>query len=49
VILEPVGNDVLDITSAEMLEELTTTLHAAGIDIALADLRQPVVEMAAPA
>ena len=46
VILEPTAGDTLDITSTEMLEQLTTTLHSAGIDFALADLRQPVIDMA---
>jgi high affinity sulfate transporter 1 len=46
VIVEPAANDVLDITSAEMLDHLITTLRTAGIDFALADTRQPVIEMA---
>jgi MFS superfamily sulfate permease-like transporter len=46
VILELTATGALDITSAEMLEQLTTTLRSAGIDVALADLRQPVIEMA---
>jgi high affinity sulfate transporter 1 len=46
VILEPTASDTLDITSAEMLEQLATTLHSAGIDFALADLRRPVIETA---
>ena len=46
VILEPSAQDGLDITSAEMLEQLIATLRSAGIDFALADVRQPVVEMA---
>jgi MFS superfamily sulfate permease-like transporter len=46
VILELTANAALDITSAEMLEQLTTTLRTAGVDLALADLRQPVIEMA---
>jgi MFS superfamily sulfate permease-like transporter len=46
VILEPTAGDGLDLTSVEMLEQLTATLHAAGIDFALADLRQPVIETA---
>jgi high affinity sulfate transporter 1 len=46
VILELTANAGLDITSAEMLEQLITTLHSAGIDVALADLRQPVVDVA---
>jgi len=45
VILEPSANDGLDITSAEVLEQLIATLHSAGIDFALADVRQPVLEM----
>jgi SulP family sulfate permease len=47
VVIEVSANDGLDITSAEMLEQLARTLHAAQIDVALADLRQPVVAMAA--
>jgi len=39
-------SDSLDVTSAEMLDELITTLRSAGIDFALADVRLPVVEMA---
>jgi len=46
VILELTANAALDITSAEMLEQLATTLRSAGIEAALADLRQPVIEMA---
>jgi SulP family sulfate permease len=46
VVLEPAANDVLDITSAETLDQLITTLRSAGIDFALADTRQPVIEMA---
>lgn len=46
VILELTANAGLDITSAEMLEQLIKTLHSAGIDVALADLRQPVVDVA---
>ncbi len=38
------GADVdLDITSAEILEQLVDSLHAAGIDFAVADVRQPVI------
>jgi SulP family sulfate permease len=47
VVIEVSANDGLDITSAEMLEQLATSLHTAQIDVALADLRQPVVAMAA--
>jgi MFS superfamily sulfate permease-like transporter len=46
VILELIANPALDITSAEMLEQLVTTLRSAGVDVALADLRQPVVDAA---
>jgi high affinity sulfate transporter 1 len=35
----------LDITSADMLTDLATTLHAAGIDLALADVRAHVRRM----
>jgi hypothetical protein len=46
VILELTANAGLDITSAEMLEQLITTLRSADIDFALADLRQPVIDVA---
>ncbi len=46
VILAAGASDSLDITSAEVLEELITTLRSAGIDFALADLRLPVVQVA---
>lgn len=46
VILEAGSNGRLDITSAEMLKELTATLRSAGIAFALAEVRQPVVEIA---
>jgi SulP family sulfate permease len=46
VILEAGANDELDITSAEMLEQLVESLRAAHIDFALADMRQPAVDMA---
>jgi MFS superfamily sulfate permease-like transporter len=36
MILELIANPALDITSAEMLEHLVTTLRAAGVDVALA-------------
>jgi high affinity sulfate transporter 1 len=45
VVLEAGANERLDVTSAEMLEELVASLHAAGIDFALADLRRPVIAM----
>jgi sulfate permease, SulP family len=46
LILDVGANEQLDITSAEMLDELTGTMHSAGIDVALADVRQPLVDMA---
>ena len=45
VVLELGANPDLDITSAEMLEQLVDSLRGAGVDFALADVRQPVVEM----
>ena len=46
LILEAGSIDRLDITSAEMLEQLVATLRSAGVDFALADVRMPVIEMA---
>jgi high affinity sulfate transporter 1 len=46
LILDAGANDRLDITSADMLIELVRTMQSAGVDVALADLRQPVVDMA---
>ncbi len=46
VILDLGANESLDITSAEMLGQLLGTLRSAGVDLALADARQPVIEMA---
>jgi SulP family sulfate permease len=46
LIIDAGANDRLDITSAEMLTQLIQTMHTAGIEVALADLRQPVVMMA---
>jgi sulfate permease, SulP family len=46
VIVEAAGNDQLDITSAEMLTQLIATLRSAGIDFALADVRQPTIDIA---
>ena len=43
VVLDIGGNADLDITSAETLEQLRGALEAAGIDLILADLRQPVI------
>ena len=45
VILDAGANPDLDITSTEMLDQLVEALRSAGIDFALADARQPVVEM----
>jgi SulP family sulfate permease len=46
VVLDFGVNGGLDVTSSEMLEGLVTVLRDAGVDFALADVRQPVVEMA---
>ena len=46
VILDAGANDDLDITSSEQLELLADSLRAAGIELALADVRLPVLEMA---
>jgi sulfate permease, SulP family len=46
VVLDIGANVDLDITSADVLEELVTTLHSAGIGFALADVRQSVIERA---
>ena len=46
LIIDLGGNDRLDITSAEMLSELVGTMHSAGVEVALADIRQPVIRMA---
>ena len=46
VILDVGANERLDITSAEMLAQLLVTLRSAGIDLAIADARQPVIQMA---
>ncbi len=46
IALEMGANDDLDITAAEVLEELVRSLHAAGLDFALADVRDPVIERA---
>jgi STAS domain-containing protein len=37
------ANSELDITSSEGLSELTRTLRSAGINLALAEVRQPVI------
>jgi sulfate permease, SulP family len=46
LILDAGANDRIDITSAEMLDELVSTMHSAGIDVAIAEARQPLVRMA---
>jgi SulP family sulfate permease len=46
LILDAGANDRLDITGAEMLDELVRTMRSARIDVALADARQPVIRMA---
>ncbi|HEY6525615.1 MAG TPA: SulP family inorganic anion transporter [Solirubrobacteraceae bacterium] len=46
LILDFGANDRLDITAAEMLDELVRTMRSARIDVALADARQPVIRMA---
>ena len=46
VVLDIGATASLDITSAETLEGLARSLHGAGIDFALADVRQPVRDSA---
>jgi sulfate permease, SulP family len=46
LVLDAGANDRIDITSVEMLTQLVHTLRSAGIDFALADVRQPVIDMA---
>ena len=45
VILDVGANPDLDVSSAEILEQLVDSLQSAGIVFALADVRQPVREM----
>ena len=45
VVLDVGANPNLDITSAEMLEQLVHSLCGVGVGFALAEVRQPVVEM----
>jgi MFS superfamily sulfate permease-like transporter len=40
------ANGQLDITSAEMLDELVRVLRSAGVDVVLAEVRAAVLEMA---
>jgi high affinity sulfate transporter 1 len=46
VILDVGAADRLDLTSAEVLDELVGILHSAGLDVGLAEVRQPVLELA---
>lgn len=46
VILDLGANGQLDITSAEMLDDLVKVLRSAGVDLVMAELRAPVLEMA---
>jgi sulfate permease, SulP family len=46
VILDAGANYDLDITTAEVLDQLIGTLRTAGVDFALAEARRPVVERA---
>jgi sulfate permease, SulP family len=46
VILDLGANGRLDITSAEMLGELVRVLRSAGVDVVLAEVRAPVLDMA---
>jgi MFS superfamily sulfate permease-like transporter len=46
VVLQIGANDDLDITAAEVLEELVRALHAAGLDFVAASMRDPVIARA---
>jgi high affinity sulfate transporter 1 len=46
VILDVGASVDLDVTSAEILDELAKALHSAGIDLALADVRRDAIERA---
>src|SRR5262249_12147192 len=46
VVLDAGSNSNLDITSAEKLDDLVTSLHKADVDFALAEVRRPVIEAA---
>jgi high affinity sulfate transporter 1 len=46
VILDAGSNSNLDITSAEKLDQLVTSLRQADVDFALAEVRKPVIEAA---
>ncbi len=46
VLIDMVNNYNLDITSAEMLENLVDEFHKGGIEVALAEVREPVKHMA---
>ena len=47
VIFDAEGQDDLDVTSAEVLKELVTTLRASGIEVWFAGVHGPVLERAA--
>jgi sulfate permease, SulP family len=46
VILDLGATDRLDLTSAEVMDELVHSLRSAAIEVGLADVRQPVVDLA---
>ncbi len=46
VIIDGGATARIDITSAEILTQLIVTLRAAGIDLAIADVRQPFIDLA---
>jgi sulfate permease, SulP family len=46
VILDAGSNSNLDITSAEKLDQLVSSLRAADVDFALAEVRRPVIDAA---
>jgi sulfate permease, SulP family len=46
VVIDAGANDQLDVTSLEMLTQLVQTVRSAGVDFALADVRQPVLKIA---
>jgi SulP family sulfate permease len=47
VILDVGAAERLDLTSAEVMDELVGTLRSAGIDVGLTEVRQPLIEIAA--
>jgi SulP family sulfate permease len=46
VIVDVGAADQVDLTRAEIIDELVRTLRSAGLDVGLAEVRQPLVEMA---